>query len=92
MFKPLVSTAQLAIMLEKVIKAFRLKSKKPTYSPAKLLWIKEVSAKIYNLLEQETKKYNEHSDDRLLARDIISAVQTVLNKLLKLIENHSNKV
>ena len=82
MFKPELSHAQLAIVLEKIVekaKGMKIVKKK---SP-KDEWVEKTIAKVFSLLETELKKYNGANKDKIASVDIVRVIQTILRRIWK---------
>ena len=84
MLKSTYTAAQLGIALARTVLKHKKELEKPIYPEKKVAWIKQTADKIFELLEVETRAFNNLSSDNLLkANDLISVAQTVLNRLLK---------
>lgn len=84
--------AQIGLALHHTISRIKKDLEKPVYPESKLAWIKETSEKILSLLEGELKRYNKnHYYEPLKVVDVISSLQTALNKLLKAISQEPQR-
>jgi hypothetical protein len=84
MLKSKYSPVQLGMALSKTILNHKRALEKPQYPEKKIDWIKVTTNKIIDLLEQETKSFNEtNPNEQLKSKDLISVAQTTLNRLLK---------
>ena len=84
MLKSIYTPVQLGMALSKTILKHKRALEKPIYPEKRGDWIKETVNKIIDLLEHETKIFNAiNPDSNLKANDLISVIQTTLNRLLK---------
>jgi hypothetical protein len=82
MFKSLMSQAELAIALGKVIKRFRDAPIKQR-DKERQEWIKSVSNKIIDLLEKEVVAFNkDNPTDKIKEQELLKTVQTTLQKIM----------
>lgn len=91
MIKALYTKSQLGFLLHRTIEFQHQEFNKPKPN-VKAEWLKKTSAAILETLEVETKKFNYlNPENTINAKDLISALQVTLHRILKAMEKYNGK-
>lgn len=92
MFIPEYTPALLAHALKKTLEKIKSDTFSKDYSKEKIQWIKDTSDAIVDVIEMQLNKFNKKNPKgTIMSNDIVSALETTLQRFLKAIKQENKK-